>query len=378
MQWKPFDWHSEGREREALALQAQIIAADEAAFTKTIERGTDTDLRTVDHAQTVGASIDRGAASRSIDRRRRASARACDSGRALDRNTELLDARFTRGCVGPRRPAPVDEPGLEVRCARRWGLPRAMMVALAVSGVRGGKRPGRVRQRRGRRRRGLRRSGRPVDGVQRGGRAEARGRRRGRHDRLDRVGPRTRSADRPAPGERFARERSGPAGRRAPGAAPRFDCPARCRQGAAASPRRAARRLAPAPTNAQGLHDQQAPPPSSWTRPSATRVLEQQIRAQDEQIAPRSTDRSRQPIDATRANARRLDQVATADAQIARGPSARKTDVRNPVAGTVLRLTRRPAKSSARQPLTRSPTSPLSRSVPASGAPLCAWDRLPR
>ena len=70
------------------------------------------------------------------------------------------------------------------------------------------------------------------------------------------------------------------------------------------------------------------------------RVLEQQIRAQDEQIAAQEHQIAAQgsQIDATRAQRKTaLDQVATAEAQIARvSERVRKTDVRNPVAGTVL------------------------------------------
>jgi HlyD family secretion protein len=70
------------------------------------------------------------------------------------------------------------------------------------------------------------------------------------------------------------------------------------------------------------------------------RVLEEQIRAQDQQIAAQDHQIAAQgnQIDATRAQRKTaLDQVATADAQIARvAERVRKSDVRNPVAGTVL------------------------------------------
>jgi membrane fusion protein YbhG len=70
------------------------------------------------------------------------------------------------------------------------------------------------------------------------------------------------------------------------------------------------------------------------------RVLEQQVRAQQEQITAQEhqiTAQSNQ-IDANRAQRKTAqDQVASADAQIARvGERVRKSDVRNPVAGTVL------------------------------------------
>jgi outer membrane protein TolC len=99
LQWKPFDWHSEGREREALALQAQIVAADEAAFTKTIERTSDTDLRTVDRLAETIALDDRIVALREqIDRSTETRFRenVVTASEYLDRNTELLDARFTQ------------------------------------------------------------------------------------------------------------------------------------------------------------------------------------------------------------------------------------------------------------------------------------------
>ena len=70
------------------------------------------------------------------------------------------------------------------------------------------------------------------------------------------------------------------------------------------------------------------------------RVLEQQIKAQDEQIAAQEHQIAAQgsQIEATRAQRKTaLDQVATADAQIARvAERVRRSDVRNPVAGTVL------------------------------------------
>ena len=99
LQWKPFDWHSEGRERDALALQSQIIAADEAAFTKTIERTTDTDLRTIDRLAETIALDDRIVTLREqIDRSTETRFRenVVTASEYLDRNTELLDARFTQ------------------------------------------------------------------------------------------------------------------------------------------------------------------------------------------------------------------------------------------------------------------------------------------
>jgi HlyD family secretion protein len=70
------------------------------------------------------------------------------------------------------------------------------------------------------------------------------------------------------------------------------------------------------------------------------RVLEQQVRAQQEQIAAQEHQITAQAnqVDANRAQRKTAqDQVASADAQIARVTErVRKSDVRNPVAGTVL------------------------------------------
>jgi outer membrane protein TolC len=99
LQWKPFDWNTEGRERDALAIQSQIIEADEAAFTRTIERSTDTDLRTVDRLAETIALDDRIVTLREqIDRSTETRFRenVVTASEYLDRNTELLDARFTQ------------------------------------------------------------------------------------------------------------------------------------------------------------------------------------------------------------------------------------------------------------------------------------------
>jgi outer membrane protein TolC len=99
LQWKPWDWNTEGREREALAIQSQIIAADEAAFTRTIERTTDTDLRAVDRLAETLALDDRIVTLREqIDRSMETRFRenVVTVADYLDRNTELLDARFTQ------------------------------------------------------------------------------------------------------------------------------------------------------------------------------------------------------------------------------------------------------------------------------------------
>jgi outer membrane protein TolC len=99
LHWKPFDWNTEGREREALAIQAQIIAAEEAAFTQTIERNSDGDFRTVDRLTEALALDDRIVGLREqVDRSTETRFRenVVTASEYIDRNTELLDARFAQ------------------------------------------------------------------------------------------------------------------------------------------------------------------------------------------------------------------------------------------------------------------------------------------
>ena len=87
-----------GREREARA-QCADHRGRRAAFTKTIERSTDTDLRTVDRLAETIALDDRIVALREqIDRSTETRFRenVVTASEYLDRNTELLDARFTQ------------------------------------------------------------------------------------------------------------------------------------------------------------------------------------------------------------------------------------------------------------------------------------------
>jgi HlyD family secretion protein len=89
------------------------------------------------------------------------------------------------------------------------------------------------------------------------------------------------------------------------------------------------------------LYDQQAATAQQMDQAERDyRVLEQQVRAQDDQIAALDHQIAAQgsQIDVNRAQRKTaVDQVATAGAQIARvSERVRKTEVRNPIAGTVL------------------------------------------
>jgi outer membrane protein TolC len=99
MEWRAWDWGARDRDREALAVERQIVAADEAAFTADIERAVQIDLATIDRLRGTLAADDRIIELReTIDRGTHARFRenVITAADYLDRSTELLDARFNR------------------------------------------------------------------------------------------------------------------------------------------------------------------------------------------------------------------------------------------------------------------------------------------
>jgi outer membrane protein TolC len=99
VQWRAWTWGSTDRERQALALQQDIVAADEAAFARGIGRSTESDLATVDRLSTALSLDDRIIALREEIVRAtsvRFEERVATASEYLDRNTELLEARLAR------------------------------------------------------------------------------------------------------------------------------------------------------------------------------------------------------------------------------------------------------------------------------------------
>jgi len=99
VQWKPWTWGTTNREREALALQQQIVATDEAAFTKSLGRSTEADLAAIDRLGMALTLDDRIIALREeIERSMQARfrERVVTAADYLERSTELLQARFAR------------------------------------------------------------------------------------------------------------------------------------------------------------------------------------------------------------------------------------------------------------------------------------------
>ena len=99
VKWSPFNWGSTGREREALELQREIIAAEEEAFTNRLTRATQGDLATMDRLDSTLALDDQIVALRErVERETGLRFREGDvtASEYLDRNTDVLEARLAR------------------------------------------------------------------------------------------------------------------------------------------------------------------------------------------------------------------------------------------------------------------------------------------
>ena len=96
LQWNAWNWGSTGRERQVQSLQAQIVAADEAAFTQSLSAATESDQATIDHlvkALATDARIIDLRAQVESTARARLQEGVLTASDYLARNTELLQAR---------------------------------------------------------------------------------------------------------------------------------------------------------------------------------------------------------------------------------------------------------------------------------------------
>ena len=99
VKWSPFNWGSTGREREALSLQREIVAAEEAAFTNRLTRATQDDLATMDRLDSTLVLDDQIVALRErVERETGLRFREGEvtASEYLDRNTDVLEARLDR------------------------------------------------------------------------------------------------------------------------------------------------------------------------------------------------------------------------------------------------------------------------------------------
>jgi len=99
LQWNAWTWGSGAREREALAIQQQIVGADEAAFARSLTTAIEGDEAAIDRLQRALATDKRIVMLREqVDRATqiRLQEGVVTASEYLDRNAELLQARFAR------------------------------------------------------------------------------------------------------------------------------------------------------------------------------------------------------------------------------------------------------------------------------------------
>ena len=99
LQWNGWTWGAGEREREALRIQQQIVEADEAAFARQLVTATHGDHAAIDRLERALATDERIVALREQVERSalvRLQEGVITASEYLDRNTELLHARFAR------------------------------------------------------------------------------------------------------------------------------------------------------------------------------------------------------------------------------------------------------------------------------------------
>jgi outer membrane protein TolC len=99
LQWNAWTWGSGAREREALAVQQQVVAADETAFAKSLTTAIESDETAIDRLQRSLATDERIVMLREqVDRatQLRLQEGVVTASDYLDRTAELLQARFVR------------------------------------------------------------------------------------------------------------------------------------------------------------------------------------------------------------------------------------------------------------------------------------------
>ncbi|HEX6179486.1 MAG TPA: TolC family protein [Thermoanaerobaculia bacterium] len=99
VQWRPWNWGTNDRERRILELQQQSIDADEAAFSRTLNRSIQNDLAAIDGLEEVLALDDRIVALRELierETRARYAERVVTAADLVDKSTDVLEARVAR------------------------------------------------------------------------------------------------------------------------------------------------------------------------------------------------------------------------------------------------------------------------------------------
>jgi outer membrane protein TolC len=97
--WTPWNWGSTGRERDAIAIQREIVASEEAAFTSRLTRDIQNDLADIDRLDAALALDDQIVALRErVDAETGIRFRegVVTASEYVDRNTDVLEARLAR------------------------------------------------------------------------------------------------------------------------------------------------------------------------------------------------------------------------------------------------------------------------------------------
>jgi len=99
VQWNAWTWGSSSREREALAIQQQVVASEQAAFAKGLVESIEGDAAAIDRLEATLALDDRILVLREqVERSTQARFQegVVTASEFLDRSSELLQARFAR------------------------------------------------------------------------------------------------------------------------------------------------------------------------------------------------------------------------------------------------------------------------------------------
>ena len=99
LEWSPWDWGRTGLDREAVSIQQEIVATEEAAFSEEIRRGAVRSLASIERLEEalVADSAIIALRERVLDETRlRFTEGVLTSAEFVDRETDLLAARLAR------------------------------------------------------------------------------------------------------------------------------------------------------------------------------------------------------------------------------------------------------------------------------------------
>jgi outer membrane protein TolC len=99
VRWAPWNWGNSGRERQAIALQRQIVSSEEEAFTSRLTRSLQGDLANMDRLDAALALDDQIVALREgveDETRLRFREGVITASEYVDRSTDVLEARLAR------------------------------------------------------------------------------------------------------------------------------------------------------------------------------------------------------------------------------------------------------------------------------------------